>query len=154
MLGVALALAAGLPATAQEAAVNPFLGTLDANADLFFQLVDRFDAVQGQIQDVNQRLLQLQATVETQTGQFEQIAALNEALGLQGGGDSPILAAIADLQQQEQQEARFVALMQRANFVMCANDRALFRDETGRPFTVTMDEAAENETFRLLGRCD
>lgn len=153
-LGIGLAMLLGSPAPAQETGINPFAGTLEPATDLSLQLLQRYDGLRGQIQEVNQRLLQMEDSMARQTAQLREIAEITAVLGVGDTGGSPLLSRMAQLEQQEQREAAFTQVMQDARFVMCVNgERALFRDPDGNPFLVSLDTADENPSFRLLGGC-
>lgn len=127
---------------------NPFVGTLGPQQDFFFQLINRFEGLQAQIQQVNNRVLTLQRGVNDTRAQLQR---LDRDDGAKTG--SPILDQLAELEEQEQLSSQVRRALRNATFILCVNERALFQSADGARFLVPAVNASENENYRLVGGC-
>ncbi len=133
---------------AAEGGGNPFVGTLGPGQDFFFQLINRFEGLQGQIVQVNRQVLRLQESIGDLDSRMDSMSGDQV-----GGTGSPILDSLADLEQQEELSAQLRDTLRDSDFVMCVNDQAMFRSPDGARFMIPAINATDNDTFRLYGGC-
>lgn len=139
---------------AQEEGTNPFIGTLSKDQTLYYDLIEHLSSLQEQVVEVNRRVLETQAMTRQAAQEIEDVRTAQLSAGNVGGAGSELLSNLEAMESEEEQASALVRALTQAEFIMCANGQALFRDLDGAHYLVSLTDADSNEKYRTFGGCD